>query len=133
MPFTKVLQVQTGTEGAYNITHEVRAAVSESGIEDGIALIYCPHTTAGITMTENTDPNVISDMLCGLSKSLPDRAEYKHSEGNSFAHIKSSIVGSQIFVFVDSGWPVLGPWQGIFFMEFDGPRERRYHVKVIEC
>ena len=125
-------KVATVEEGAYNITDKVKAAISESGVENGIALIYCPHTTAGITITENTDDNVLTDMLFGLKESFPDRAEYKHAEGNSFAHIKSSILGNRISLIVDGGWAELGPFQAIYFIEFDGPRERRFLVKVIE-
>ena len=133
MAYLKSFSIHTQTEGAYNITREISSAVTESGIEDGIVLIYCPHTTAGIIINENTDINVTTDMLFGLKEALPDRDEYRHSEGNSHAHIKSSVVGNQIFLFVDGGWPLFGPWQGVFFVEFDGPRERHYHVKVIEC
>ena len=124
--------LKTEREGAYNITDKVKDAIAESGAESGIALIYCPHTTAGITITENTDSRVLSDMLFGLDKSLPDRPEYEHIEGNSFAHIKSSILGNQISLIVDGGWAVLGPFQAVFFFEFDGPRERHFLVKVIE-
>ncbi|MBQ2676207.1 MAG: YjbQ family protein [Clostridia bacterium] len=133
MGFIKEYTVQTKTEGAYNITKKISEAIAESGVDDGIALVFCPHTTASITITENTDEHVTQDMLLGLKKSLPDREEYTHAEGNSFAHIKSSVLGCSLVLPVAGGWPMLGPWQNIFFLEFDGPRERRFQVKVIEC
>jgi secondary thiamine-phosphate synthase enzyme len=115
----------------YNITPEVREAIAESGVQEGIAVVYCPHTTAGITINENADPNVVRDMLLGLDKAFPDRAEFRHEEGNSTAHLKASAVGSSATVIVSGGKPVLGTWQGIFFCEFDPPRERTFFVKVM--
>lgn len=131
MSYMKTLELNTGKQGAYNITEELFRAISESGVEDGIALIYSPHTTTGITITENTDPKALDDLFKGIERAFPDRSEYHHNEGNSFAHIRSCMVGSQIFVFVDGGWPVLGPWQAVFFLEFDGPRRRHVQIKVI--
>jgi len=125
--------IQTGKEGCYNITHFVNEAVSQCEIDEGMVFIYCPHTTAGVTITENTDPHVTSDMLMGMTRAFPDHADYKHFEGNSFAHVKSSMMGCQMFLFITGGWPLLGPWQAIYFCEFDGPRERRFYVKVVEC
>lgn len=115
----------------YNVTHKVREAVTQSGVSDGIAVVYCPHTTAGITINENADPDVVRDLLLGLDKAFPDRPEFRHAEGNSSAHLKASAVGSSATVIIKGGKPLLGTWQGIFFCEFDPPRDRSYFVKVI--
>ena len=115
----------------YNITPEVCEAIAESGVQEGIAVVYYPHTTAGITINENADPDVVRDLLLGLGKAFPDRAEFCHAEGNSTAHLKASAVGSSATVIVSGGKPVLGRWQGIFFCEFDPPRERTFFVKVM--
>jgi len=115
----------------YNITHKVREAVAQSGVAEGIAVVYCPHTTAGITINENADPDVARDLLLGLGKAFPDRPEFRHAEGNSAAHLKASAVGSSATVIIKEGKPLLGTWQGIFFCEFDPPRERGYFVEVM--
>jgi len=115
----------------YNVTQKVREAVTQSGVAEGIAVVYCPHTTAGITINENADPDVVRDLLLGLNKAFPDRLEFKHAEGNSSAHLKASAIGSSATVIIKGGKPLLGTWQGIFFCEFDPPRERSYFVKVI--
>ncbi len=123
--------LQTQRENFINITDKVKEAVRQSGIIDGICVIYCPHTTAGITINENADPDVVTDMLLGLDKAFPDRQEFKHAEGNSTAHLKSSFVGASQTVIIQKGGLLLGTWQGIYFCEFDGPRNRRYYIKVI--
>jgi secondary thiamine-phosphate synthase enzyme len=115
----------------YNITPQVREAITKSGVADGLAVVYCPHTTAGITINENADPDVVRDLLLGLDKAFPDRAEFRHAEGNSSAHLKASSVGSSATVIIDGGRPVLGTWQGVYFCEFDPPRERTFFVKVV--
>ncbi|GHV42191.1 hypothetical protein FACS189490_10620 [Clostridia bacterium] len=115
----------------YHITSQVREAVSKSGIADGIAVVYCPHTTAGITINENADTDVVRDLLFALDKTYPDRLEFRHSEGNSAAHLKASVIGSSVTVIVEGGKLVLGTWQGIYFTEFDPPRTRKFHVKVM--
>jgi secondary thiamine-phosphate synthase enzyme len=115
----------------YNVTPKVREAVTKSGVSDGIAVVYCPHTTAGITINENADPDVVRDLLIGLDKAFPDRAEFRHAEGNSSAHLKASAVGSSATVIIKDGKLLLGTWQGIFFCEFDPPRSRTYFVKVM--
>ncbi|GBU20385.1 hypothetical protein R80B4_00262 [Fibrobacteres bacterium R8-0-B4] len=115
----------------YNITPKVREAVTKSGVSNGIAVVYCPHTTAGITINENADPDVVHDLLIGLDKAFPDRAEFRHAEGNSAAHLKASAVGSSATVIIKDGKPLLGTWQGIFFCEFDPPRNRSYFVSVM--
>ena len=124
-------QLSTPREGFYDITRQVREAISKSGIASGIAIVYCPHTTAGITINENADPDVIHDLLIGLGKAFPDRSEFRHSEGNSAAHLKASVIGSSVTVIIEGGNPVLGTCQGIYFCEFDAPRTRRFFVKLI--
>ena len=124
--------ISTNHEGFYNITPHVREAVSKSGVSQGITIVFCPHTTAGITINENADPDVTRDMMLGLDKAYPDRPEFRHSEGNSSAHLKAGAVGSSVTVIIDSGKLVIGTWQGIYFCEFDPPRARTYYVKIME-
>lgn len=123
--------LQTEAEGFTNITGLMEQSLAKSGVRDGICAVYCPHTTAGITINENADPNVVHDILLGLSRALPDRAEFRHAEGNSAAHLKASYVGSSATVLIEDGRLVLGTWQGIYFCEFDGPRRRKFYVKVM--
>ena len=123
--------IQTPKEHFYNITAQVNEAVTKSGVIDGIAVVYCPHTTAGITINENADPDVVQDLIFALGKTYPDRAEFQHAEGNSAAHIKASVIGSSATVIIDTGKLVLGTWQGIYFCEFDPPRHRKFYVKII--
>jgi len=117
-----------------DVTERVRAAVRASGIREGVAWVYCPHTTAGVTVQENADPDVRHDLLLALEHAVPERAlrgRYLHGEGNSDAHVKASLVGSSAALLVDDGAPVLGTWQGVFLCEFDGPRHRSLLVKVV--
>jgi secondary thiamine-phosphate synthase enzyme len=123
--------LSTRREDFYNITPQVREAVSKSGVTDGIVVIFCPHTTAGITINENADPDVAHDLLVGLNKAFPDRSEFRHGEGNSAAHLKASAVGSSATVIIENGKPLLGTWQGLYFCEFDPPRNRKFYVKII--
>ena len=123
--------LQTQRQNFYNITQKVQAAVSESGVQDGICTVFCPHTTAGITINENADPDVVHDLLIGLDKAFPDSGGFLHCEGNSSAHLKASCVGSSETVLIERGTLMLGTWQGIYFCEFDGPRTRKYYVKVM--
>jgi secondary thiamine-phosphate synthase enzyme len=123
--------LKTPNQDFYNITAQVREAVSKSGVSDGIAVVCCPHTTAGITINENADPDVVRDLLLGLDKAFPDRAEFRHSEGNSAAHLKASAIGSGATVIIDGGKLVLGTWQGVYLCEFDPPRSRKFYVKVL--
>jgi secondary thiamine-phosphate synthase enzyme len=114
------------------ITAEVRAAIKASGIREGMALVYTPHTTAAITINENADPDVAADLIAALDRLVPLRhASYRHAEGNSAAHVKSSLVGASATLIVSGGAPLLGTWQGIWFCEFDGPRRRQVHVRVL--
>ena len=117
----------------YNITSQIKEAVVKSGVNNGIALVFCPHTTAGITINENADPDVVHDMLLGLDKAFPDRREFRHGEGNSTAHLKASAVGSSVIVIINDGKLVLGTWQSVSFCEFDPPRNRKFYVKVLNA
>ena len=126
----RTCHLRTLREEFVNITREVQAAVTDSGIESGLCLVFCPHTTAGMTINENADPDVTRDLLLALDKTYPDRPEFRHSEGNSAAHLKASVLGSSVLVPVDQGRLVLGIWQGIYFCEFDGPRSRSYIIQV---
>jgi secondary thiamine-phosphate synthase enzyme len=113
-----------------DITAEVDAVVRGSGIQEGWALVYVPHTTAAVTINERADPAVPRDILMMLNQIVPYKANYTHMEGNSDAHIKATLVGPSEHLIVRNGRLVLGTWQAIFFCEFDGPRSRRVHVKV---
>jgi len=114
-----------------DITSEAASLVGKSGIKEGDAIIYCPHTTAGITINENADRSVVHDILLTLEELIPHlRAGYRHDEGNSDAHCKSSLVGCSKQVLIRDGRLALGTWQGIFFCEFDGPRSRTFTVQV---
>ncbi len=113
-----------------DITREIEKKVGESHVESGICRLFVPHTTAGITLNENADPSVRQDMLRELDKIIPFEDNYSHGEGNSAAHIKAGLVGFSEMVFVEEGRLVLGTWQGIYFCEFDGPRQRRVLVNV---
>jgi secondary thiamine-phosphate synthase enzyme len=127
----KVIAVKThAREEFLDITRDVRSAVRNSGIENGIALVFVPHTTAGVTINENADPDVKEDILMGLKKMVPDSLAWRHAEGNSPAHVKAGLVGSSIHIIVEGGDLRLGTWQGIYFCEFDGPRDRNVFVKV---
>ena len=113
-----------------DITGSVQTAVKETGVSTGICYVFVPHTTAGITINENADPSVVSDFLREAEKIVPWNDGYQHSEGNSAAHIKASMMGFSQAVFIENGKLVLGTWQGIYFCEFDGPRTRKVLVKV---
>jgi len=114
-----------------DITSQVSSFVSKSGITDGDVIVYCPHTTAAITINENADPSVPHDLLLTLEQLLPQhRSGYRHSEGNSDSHCKSSLIGCSEQVLIKDGLLQLGTWQGIFFCEFDGPRSRKVIVQI---
>lgn len=113
------------------VTREVRQIVEESGIKNGQVIVYIPHTTAGVTINENADPDVVHDFLKQLDEMVPWRQPfYRHGEGNSASHVKASMMGSSATVLIEDGRLVLGTWQGIWFCEFDGPRTRDVHVQV---
>ena len=117
-------------EDFYNITPQLREAIAKSGVSDGRAVIYCPHTTAGITINENADPDVVRDLLLGLSAAFPERPQFRHAEGNSAAHLKASAMGASATVIITGGKPLLGTWQGVYFCEFDPPRSRRFYISI---
>ncbi len=114
-----------------NITSIVRQEVRNSGVTDGIAVVFIPHTTAGITVNENADPDVVHDVLLGLKRAFPESTQYLHAEGNSHAHLKASAMGSSCTVIIENGELKLGTWQGLYFCEFDGPRNRKVYIKII--
>jgi secondary thiamine-phosphate synthase enzyme len=114
-----------------DITSQIEKAIRESGIDIGFVLVFCPHTTAGITINENADPDVTHDILLTLDELLPQmRRGYRHAEGNSDAHVKSSLVGASETITFLNGRMKLGTWQGIYFCEFDGPRSRKVHLQI---
>jgi secondary thiamine-phosphate synthase enzyme len=113
-----------------DITEEIQNVVSKSKIKDGICFIFCPHTTAGLTINENADPSVRRDIINTLNKLVPENAGYAHTEGNADSHIKSSLFGSSLTIFVQDGHLSFGTWQGIYFCEGDGPRSREVWVKL---
>jgi secondary thiamine-phosphate synthase enzyme len=116
-----------------DITDKVKDAVAQSKVGSGICFVYVPHTTAAVTVNESYDSDVARDITAALSKLVPHRAEYAHSEGNSDAHIKAAMVGSCQAIPVEEGRLALGRWQGVFFCEFDGPRARRVHIQTIKA
>ena len=129
----QTFQVRTSSQTEFvDITRSVQEAVKKTGAEDGFCIVFIPHTTASVTINENADPSVVQDMIVELNKIVPFNDQYRHMEGNSPAHVKASLVGCSQIVFVESGKLVLGTWQGIFFCEFDGPRSRKVHVKVVK-
>ncbi|MBI5905968.1 MAG: YjbQ family protein [Deltaproteobacteria bacterium] len=127
----KTISIRTDADQQLvDITQQVRLVVRESGVKSGVCRIFIPHTTAAVTINENADPNVRKDILARLEEIAPASGSYLHSEGNSHAHIKSSIVGSNVSVFVEAGQLVLGTWQSVFLCEFDGPRTRNVMIRV---
>lgn len=128
----KEISVQTHSRfEMIDITAAVQKAAREEKIESGIGLVYTPHTTAAVTINENADPDVPRDILAALDRAVPLSANYRHAEGNSAAHVKSSLVGASEMVIIENGRLILGTWQSIFFCEFDGPRTRRVIVKFL--
>jgi secondary thiamine-phosphate synthase enzyme len=128
----KTLAVPTRKREEFvELTSIVQNYVNEQSLVSGIVLLYVPHTTAGCTINENADPDVVRDMLSELARFVPYQSDYRHGEGNSDAHIKASLMGSSQLIIVQNGKLVLGRWQGIYFCEFDGPRQRSIHLKTI--
>ena len=113
-----------------DITRAVQSAVSNAGVKNGIVTVFVPHTTAGVTINENADPDVVADLGDALDRAVPRQAQYKHSEGNAAAHVKASMMGSSIQIIIEEGLLRLGTWQAIYFCEFDGPRSRDVWVQV---
>lgn len=123
----------SNTQAMIDITNIIKEDLNKSNVTNGIMVIYCPHTTAGITINENADPDVTRDMIYGFEKVYPTiDSKYRHFEGNSHAHLKSSTVGSSQSLIINNGNLILGTWQDIYFCEFDGPRNRTFYVKIIE-
>ena len=114
-----------------NIDHSVQRAIEESGVTDGTCVLFVPHTTAGITINENADPDVVRDMKLVLDRVVPWEGGYAHAEGNSAAHVKASMMGSSVQVFIRNGRLQFGTWQSIYFCEFDGPRSRKVWVQIL--
>lgn len=130
--FKKQIPVKTkNRQQFYEITDEVRKAAEESGIKEGILTVFSPHTTAGLCINENADKDVLTDLIYGLDKAFPDDAKFKHMEGNSHAHLKSINLGSSLSLIVSEGIIEMGIWQGIFFCEFDGPRDRTVKLHIM--
>jgi len=128
----KNFEVQTGSKEIFvDITGKVEEEVKRAGMKSGVCVVYVPHTTAAVTINENADPSVRHDIMMALRKSVPDSLAYAHGEGNSPAHVKSSLVGVSITIPVEDGRLVLGTWQGIFFCEFDGPRRRHVYLQLL--
>ncbi|MDR0321456.1 MAG: secondary thiamine-phosphate synthase enzyme YjbQ [Treponema sp.] len=124
--------VRTGGQTDWiNITSEVQKRVASSGVREGICVVFTPHTTAAVTINENADPDVPHDVNLALNIISPDRREFRHGEGNSAAHTKSSVVGASLTLIVTGGRLLLGTWQGIWFNEYDGPRTRKVNVRVM--
>ena len=124
------VNTQSQTE-MIDVTRQVQKAIEDTGLQDGFCVLYVPHTTAGITINESADPSVRRDILMVLNQIVPWKGDYKHMEGNSPAHVKSTLVGASQLVVVENGQLLLGTWQGIFFCEFDGPRSRKLQIKFI--
>ena len=127
---TKSIDTASHT-GFYDITADIQNAIQKAGVTSGIVTVYVPHTPAALTINENADPDVKTDLITQLDRMVPWEAGYRHLEGNSAAHLKASMMGFSETVLIDGGRLVLGTWQSVYFTEFDGPRHRRYLIKII--
>jgi secondary thiamine-phosphate synthase enzyme len=128
----KTLDIRTNArEEMVDLTPEIEASIAASGVADGLCTVFVPHTTAGVTINENADPEVREDLLTALRRAVPDGVPYRHGEGNSPAHVTASLVGSSVTVIIEGGRLRLGTWQGVQLCEFDGPRTRKVWIKVI--
>jgi secondary thiamine-phosphate synthase enzyme len=126
------LRLSTPARTAFvDITAQIEGAVRDSGVRSGVCHVFVPHTTAGITINENADPSVRQDLLATLSRLVPANGQYRHLEGNADAHVKASLVGSSVTLFIQGGRLLFGTWQGVYLCEFDGPRQRQVLVQVI--
>lgn len=126
------IRVNTDAEGMYDITREVKNYVRSSGVKDGIIVLQTLHTTCALTINENADPDVKSDILKDLGRKFPKEPYFDHFEGNSDAHVKTSLIGPSLSLIIDDGKVLLGTWQGIYLMEFDGPRAREVKMKIMK-
>ncbi|MBG0778104.1 MAG: YjbQ family protein [Desulfovibrionaceae bacterium] len=130
----EALQIRTtARQDMVNVTREVQRLVEARGWTDGALVLFCPHTTGALTINEAADPDVVRDIKANLAALVPERGDYRHAEGNSDAHIKTSLVGPSLTVIVEDGRVQLGTWQGIFFCEYDGPRARKLWVKWLSA
>lgn len=126
-----ICSLVTGQEGMYNITAEIKKQIEKNNWTDGLLLVYCPHTTASVVISENVDIDVKADILSAYREAFPEKENYLHYEGNAHAHIRSTVSGVSLTLMVENKKPVLGQFQGVYFMEFDGPRTRNYYLKFI--
>ncbi|MDD2214047.1 MAG: secondary thiamine-phosphate synthase enzyme YjbQ [Oscillospiraceae bacterium] len=131
MVITVSQALRTTPKGFTNLTATVEAALQTSGLHNGICQIFCPHTTAAVTINENSDPDVRHDLMLGLETAFPDQPAFMHAEGNAAAHLKAAVIGSSVSVPFRDGKLLLGIWQAIYFCEFDGPRNRRYLITLV--
>jgi secondary thiamine-phosphate synthase enzyme len=128
----RTIPVKTKSKTEFlEITGAVEDAIRSQGVDEGVCMLFVPHTTAAVTINESADPSVKSDILMVLNKIVPWKEAYRHMEGNSPAHIKASIIGSSELIAVEGGRLKLGTWQGVFFCEFDGPRSRKIHIQIL--
>ncbi len=133
MPLYEHQITTKGPQQMSKVTKIVKEDIQLSEVKEGIAVVFSPHTTAGFTVNENADPDVVHDMLCGYEKAFPTNADYyRHQEGNSHAHMKTSLVGPSQTLIIHNGELVFGIWQDLYFCDFDGPRNRTFYVKIIE-
>jgi secondary thiamine-phosphate synthase enzyme len=134
-PSNNPLAVSTRASQQFvDITAQVQSRIEQSGVKNGVCFLFLPHTTAALTLNENWDPAVPADILHTLEhQTAPPSSKHMHAEGNSAAHVRSSLLGAQLFLLIEDGRLVLGSWQGVFLAEFDGPRERRVIIKIVEC
>ena len=129
----ETLEISTTKRSEFiDITAKIEKIIRGENIKDGICVIFCPHTTAGLTINENADPSVKQDIINHLEELIPEGKDYSHLEGNADSHIKSSLLGSSLNIIIRNGNLVLGTWQGIYFCEFDGPRRRSVYIKIIK-
>ena len=127
-----IFKVKTSVEQQFvEITRDIQGILQEKQVQEGFVLVYVPHTTAGVTINENGDPDVVRDIIHSLNQVFPIKGDYHHYEGNSHVHIKASLMGSSCMIPIENGELQLGTWQGVYFCEFDGPRHRKVHVNII--
>ncbi|HPG39170.1 MAG TPA: secondary thiamine-phosphate synthase enzyme YjbQ [bacterium] len=133
MTGARQFHIQTNSTVQFlRLDSQIDQVIRESGVKNGICVVFVPHTTAGVTINENADPDVVRDMVMELNKVIPAADGYRHSEGNSAAHIKSTLVGPSLSLIIENGRVIFGTWQSVYFCEFDGPRNRSVFIKVIE-
>lgn len=130
---TELFQIKTNKKQEFVfLDSELEEILANSGVQEGIMIVYCPHTTGAITINENADPDVRRDLSLGMNETFPNKEAYVHMEGNSDGHMKSSVVGASETLIISNGQLILGTWQSVYFCEFDGPRTRKVYVKILE-